>query len=122
LLIIICLVAKIINKAINFVKTSARLIGGQSSSQKLSYGSYGKEGPVMAKTFTLFLSASPYKGEQTWMAVKLAEAALDQKFQVNLVATGDGIYNFLKGQKARGFPNAEEKLTKLIQKGLKVFL
>ena len=76
----------------------------------------------MAKTFTLFLSTSPYTSEHTFTAIKLSGAALDKNHRVNLIASGDGVYNFLKGQKARGIPNAEEEFTKLIKKGLKVYL
>jgi sulfur relay (sulfurtransferase) complex TusBCD TusD component (DsrE family) len=76
----------------------------------------------MAKTFTLFLCASPYTTEHTLTAIKLSEAALDKNHGVNLIASGDGVYNFLKGQKAKGIPNAEERFRELIQKGLKVYL
>lgn len=76
----------------------------------------------MAKTFTLFLSASPYTSEHTFTAIKLSESALNKNHRVNLIASGDGVYNFLKGQKAKGIPNAEERFTELIKKGLKVYL
>jgi sulfur relay (sulfurtransferase) complex TusBCD TusD component (DsrE family) len=76
----------------------------------------------MAKTFTLFLCTGPYTSEHTFTAIKLSEAALSKKHSVNLIASGDGVYNFLKGQKAKGIPNAEERFTELIQKGLKVYL
>jgi len=76
----------------------------------------------MAKTFTLFLCTSPYISEYTFTAIKLSEAALNKNHRVNLIASGDGVYNFLKGQKAKGVPNAEERFTELIQKGLKVYL
>ena len=76
----------------------------------------------MPKTFTLFLSTSPYSYENTSTAIKTAEAALRKGHMVNLVATGDGIYCFLKGQKAKGITNAEEKFSELIGEGLRVFL
>ncbi len=76
----------------------------------------------MAKTFTLFLCSSPYTGEYTYTTIRLAESALNKNHRVNLIASGDGIYNFLKGQKAKGIPNAEEEFTRLIKKGLKVYL
>lgn len=76
----------------------------------------------MPKTFTIFLSTSPYSGENTLTAVKTAESALNKGHAVNLVASGDGVYCFLKGQKAKGIMNAQEKFTELIGKGLKVYL
>ena len=76
----------------------------------------------MAKTFTLFLSTSPYSYENTQSTIQIAEAALNKGHAVNLIASGDGVYCFLKGQKAKGITNAEEKFSELIDKGLKVYL
>ena len=76
----------------------------------------------MAKTFTLFLSTSPYSYENTESAVRIAESALAKGHAVNLIASGDGVYCFLKGQKAKGITNAEEKFSELIRKGLRVYL
>ena len=76
----------------------------------------------MPKTLTLFLSTSPYSYENTLTAVKTAESALAKGHAVNLIASGDGVYCFLKKQKARGITNAEEEFSRLVQKGLKVYL
>ncbi|MBI4689796.1 MAG: DsrE family protein [Nitrospirae bacterium] len=76
----------------------------------------------MTKTLTLFLSTSPYSYENTSTAVRIAESALGKGHTVNLIASGDGIYCFLKGQKAKGITNAEEKFSELIGKGLRVYL
>jgi sulfur relay (sulfurtransferase) complex TusBCD TusD component (DsrE family) len=76
----------------------------------------------MPKTFTLFLSTSPYSFENTLTAVRTAESALEKGHMVNLIASGDGVYCFLKGQKAKGILNAEEQFSALIGKGLKVYL
>ena len=76
----------------------------------------------MRKIITLFLSTSPYSYENTLTTTRLAEAALAKGHTVNLIASGDGVYCFLKAQKAKGILNAEEKFTELIQKGLKVHL
>lgn len=76
----------------------------------------------MPKTFTLFLSTSPYSFENTLTTIKIAESALSKGHTVNLIASGDGIYCFLKGQKAKGITNAEEKFSELLSKGLKVYL
>ncbi|MDA8079360.1 MAG: DsrE family protein [Nitrospiraceae bacterium] len=76
----------------------------------------------MAKTITLYLSTSPYSYENTVTAARIAESGLAMGHTVNLIASGDGVYCFLKGQKAKGIMNAEEKFSELIRKGLKVYL
>ncbi|MFA4828639.1 MAG: DsrE family protein [Thermodesulfovibrionales bacterium] len=76
----------------------------------------------MAKTFTLYLSTSPYSYENTLSTIRIAEASLNKGHIVNLIASGDGVYCFLKKQKAKGITNAEEEFSRLIQKGLKVYL
>lgn len=76
----------------------------------------------MAKVFTIFLGTAPYMSENTLTSVRLAESALKQGHTVNLIASGDGVYNFFKKQKARGIMNAEEEFSALIGKGLNVTL
>ncbi|MFI5295312.1 MAG: DsrE family protein [Thermodesulfovibrionales bacterium] len=76
----------------------------------------------MGKNITLFLSTSPYSYENTLSTIKIADAALNRKHTVNLIASADGIYCFLKKQKAKGITNAEVEFSGLIQKGLKVYL
>ena len=76
----------------------------------------------MAKTMTLFLSTSPYSYENTLSTIKIADAALNKGHAVNVIASADGIYCFLKKQKAKGITNAEEEFSGLIRKGLKVYL
>lgn len=76
----------------------------------------------MAKTYTLFLGTAPYMSENTLTAVRFAGSALGKGHNVNLIASGDGVYNFLKTQKAKGIVNAEEEFSALLEKGLKVFL
>ena len=76
----------------------------------------------MAKTFTIFATTSPYSHENTLTAVRLSEAAMSKGHSVNLIASGDGVYCFLKGQKGAGVPHAGELFTGLIDKGLKVSL
>ncbi|MBI5641429.1 MAG: DsrE family protein [Nitrospirae bacterium] len=76
----------------------------------------------MGKTVTLLLSTSPYTFENTLSAVRIADSALSKGHAVNIIASADGVYCFLKKQKAKGITNAEEEFTRLMQKGLKVFL
>lgn len=76
----------------------------------------------MGKTMTLYLSTSPYSYENTLTTVRLADSALNKGHTVNLIASADGVYCFLKKQKAKGITNAEEEFSRLLQKGLKVYL
>jgi sulfur relay (sulfurtransferase) complex TusBCD TusD component (DsrE family) len=76
----------------------------------------------MAKTFTLFLGTAPYMSENTLTAVRIAASALEKGHSVNLIASGDGVYNFLRGQKAKGILHAGDEFSALIAKGLKVYL
>ncbi|HMK60749.1 MAG TPA: DsrE family protein [Dissulfurispiraceae bacterium] len=76
----------------------------------------------MSKTFTMLLSTAPYASENTLTVIRTAEAALSKGYAVNLIASGDGVYCFLKSQKAKGILNAEEKYAELIGKGLKIYL
>ena len=91
------------------------------SGYKKRYVSRRKE-KVMPKKITLFLNTSPYSYENTYTAMKIAEAALDKGLETHLVASGDGIYNFLKGQKGKGLPHASDGFKSLMEKGLKVDL
>lgn len=76
----------------------------------------------MAMTYTIYLGTSPYSTENTLTAVRMADAALAKGHSVNLIASGDGVYCFLKGQKAKGILHAGDEFVALIAKGLKVFL
>ena len=76
----------------------------------------------MGKTMTLYLSTSPYSYENTLSTIKIVDEALNKGHTVNVIASADGVYCFLKKQKAKGITNAEEKFSELIQKGLKVYL
>jgi len=76
----------------------------------------------MAKKITLLLNTSPYSYENTYTAMKIAEAALDKGLETHVVASADGVYNFLKGQKGKGLPHAADGFKALMDKGLKVDL
>ncbi len=76
----------------------------------------------MSKRLTLFLNTSPYSFENTYTAMRIAEAALRKGLETHLVASADGVYNFLKGQKGKGLPHAADGFTSLMEKGLKVDL
>jgi len=74
------------------------------------------------KKITLILNTSPYNYEDTYTAIRIAEAALDKGLETHLIASTDGVYSFLKGQVGAGLPNAASSFDSLIKKGLKVSL
>ncbi len=74
------------------------------------------------KTLTLFLNTPPYSYENTHTALRLAHAALDKGWGVNLFASADGVYNFTRGHKAQGIPHAEKEFAALMERGLHVEL
>jgi tRNA 2-thiouridine synthesizing protein D len=76
----------------------------------------------MAKTLGMILWTTPYGCQNTSTAIKLARAAMRKGYPVKLFASGDGIHNFTKGQKATGLPNAEKEFAELTQRGLLVEL
>lgn len=76
----------------------------------------------MPKMLTLIVWASPYSGQHMATAIRLAEAALDKGHRVHIHATGDGVHAFTRGQGAKGVPNVEEGLRRLLGRGLPVDL
>lgn len=76
----------------------------------------------MAKKITLFLNTAPYSHENTHTVMKIAEASLEKGLETHVVASADGVYNFLKGQKGSGLPHASDGFQSLMDKGLKVDL
>ncbi len=74
------------------------------------------------KTLTLFLTTPPYSHENTHTAIRVARAALDKRWAVNLFASADGVYNFTRNHQARGLPHAEKEFAELIARGLCVEL
>jgi sulfur relay (sulfurtransferase) DsrF/TusC family protein len=52
------------------------------------------------RRLTFILSASPYSGQAAATALKLAAAALDAGHRATIFATADGVYGFVKDQKA----------------------
>lgn len=76
----------------------------------------------MAKTITLFLNTPPYSFENTYTTMKIAEAALEKGLETHVIASADGVYNFMKGQKGSGLPHAADGFASLMEKGLKVDL
>ena len=54
----------------------------------------------MQRLLTFVLSASPYAGQAAGSALTLAGAARDAGHRAAVFATADGVYGFVKDQKA----------------------
>ncbi len=76
----------------------------------------------MSKTLSLVIWTTPYTFQNTSTTMKITRAALGKGYKVNLFASGDGVYNFTRDQKASGLPNAEKEFSELIRHGLNVEL
>lgn len=74
------------------------------------------------RALTLFLTAPPFGSESPSTVLNLAQAALDQGYRVNLFLSADAVYCASTGQKAMGLPPVGERLTALIEQGLRVDL
>lgn len=72
------------------------------------------------KSLTVYLLTGPYTWQSTDIALELAERALMKGYSVNLFLYIDGVHIPKKNQRSLRFPNAEERLKKLITLGLKV--
>jgi len=66
----------------------------------------------------ILLFSTPYGSESADTAVKIAETALKMGHNVSIFAYGDGVHGFTTGQKAKGIPNAEQNISRLIDQGL----
>jgi tRNA 2-thiouridine synthesizing protein D len=76
----------------------------------------------MSKSISMILWTTPYSFQNSSTAIKLARTALRKGHNVSLFASGDGVHNFTRGQKASGIPNAEKEFGELIHMGLNVEL
>lgn len=74
------------------------------------------------KQITMILGSSPYSGQDVGTVLGIARAALKKGHRLTVIGSGDGIYGFIKGQKASGAPNAEKGFADLIAKGARVDL
>ncbi len=76
----------------------------------------------MPKTLTIFLTSTPYSGQNAHTALRLAEAALARGHTVQLFASGDGVHLAESGQHPAGVPDLPTLFGSLMQRGLQVEL
>ena len=62
----------------------------------------------------------PYTSQCTDIACELAQRALEKGYRVNLFLYIDGVHVPKKGQRTLRFPNVENRLKKLVPKGLSI--
>ena len=74
----------------------------------------------MAGELTILLMSGPMKSMEPNTAIKLASAALNKGFGVNLFCYGEGVLSIKEGQAPKRFPNVGKDLGELAKKGLKI--
>lgn len=74
----------------------------------------------MAKGLTILLMTGPMMSMEPNTALKLAEAAINKGYNVNLFCYGEGVLAIKKGQAPKRFPNIGTELGNLADRGVKV--
>lgn len=69
------------------------------------------------KTLTLILTEGPYRSQHADIACKIAESALNKRYNVNVFLYMDATHIPRKGQNPHSFPNVLEKIRNLVKKG-----
>jgi sulfur relay (sulfurtransferase) DsrF/TusC family protein len=71
----------------------------------------------MGKRLTFVLTASPYSGQTAATVLKLASAALDAGHRPAIFASGDGVYGFVREQRATGVFDVRGAAEALLARG-----
>ena len=74
----------------------------------------------MVGELTILLMSGPMKSMEPNTAIKLASAALNKGYGVNLFCYGEGVLSIKEGQVPKRFPNVGKDLGELAKKGLKI--
>lgn len=74
----------------------------------------------MGKELTILLKSGPMMSMEPNTAIKLANAALDKGYGVNIFCYGEGVLSIKKGQAPKRFPNVGKELTELVRRGAKL--
>ena len=75
---------------------------------------------IMAKTLTILWRSGSMMSMDANVAAKLARAALEKGYGVNLFGYGEGVTAVKKGQNPKRFPNIGADLEDLAKKGVKI--
>lgn len=74
----------------------------------------------MTKTMVIHIRSGTMMNMDANVMVKLAEAALDKGYGVNIFGYGEGIMVVKQGQDPKRFPNVGKILGELVERGAKV--
>ena len=74
----------------------------------------------MPKTLTILWRSGSMMSMDVNVAVKLAKAAIERGYNVNMFGYGEGVTAVKKGQKPKRFPNIGDELDELARKGVKI--
>ena len=74
----------------------------------------------MASRLTILLMSGPMKAMEPNTALKLADAALNKGYDVDIFCYGEGVLSIKEGQAPKRFPNIGNELKELLKRGLKV--
>jgi tRNA 2-thiouridine synthesizing protein D len=61
-----------------------------------------------------------YASQNTDSVAKIAKAALEKNYKVNIFCLADGVYNCVSQQRVTGVPSAEKQFKEIIKKGARV--
>lgn len=76
----------------------------------------------MTKTMTILFRSGSMMAMDANVATKLAKAALDKGYKVNLFGYGEGVTAVKKGQKPKRFPNVGDELQQIKMDGATIAL
>lgn len=74
----------------------------------------------MAKKLTILLMSGPMKTMEPNTAIKLANAALNKGYGVNIFCYSEAVLSVKKGQAPKRFPNVGKEFSDLIKRGVKI--
>lgn len=72
----------------------------------------------MPKTLTIHLRSGTMMNMDSNVMIKLAQAAVDKGYKVDIFGYGEGITAIKEGQEPKRFPNVGRMLAELAQKGV----
>jgi len=75
---------------------------------------------MMAKTLTILWRTGSMMAMDANVATKLAKAAKEKGYEVNMFGYGEGVTAVKKGQKPKRFPNVGDELGELVKIGVKI--
>lgn len=74
----------------------------------------------MAKTLTILWRTGSMMAMDANVAAKLAKAALEKGYKVNMFGYGEGVTAVKKGQRPKRFPNVGEDLEQACKEGVSI--